>query len=482
MGIFRSQRRAAGYLRCVQSHVDRILAAGTAVGYGPDPCAMWMSSLDLRTGRYPADDSHPPGIGKRVYRAIDAPRGCTLYWDQPLLAAAYALSERTGRGEPAEAADAYVRAFLDRCVAGSGLFLWGNHYYYDAFRGRVIRFAGSEEPVACDPRADDGSLHELRPIRPAWDVLWRLAPEATERHIRRMAERHVFDPATGGFNRHADGQRGHAFLEAGGILVEAVAFLADRTGEAHLLDLAVRAAGFHWRHRDKRTGLVPNDPTADRWDRHVCTTEVGLWARCLLRAAELLGEEDLSAMAYGAVSAYLARGYDEQEGLYFGRLRVSDGLPDRSRKSTLYQPGVHSDPWQALFPTHDYALPMAAACLDLYRLTGAREFDTAVRRWAEILAATAPRAADDLQTRYAESFGRGVRFLLDAADTLHDGDLRRQAIELADRAVEMLFARGMFRGHTGEDRCDAVDGVGYLLLALLDLERRRPGKAGGYHF
>ena len=41
----------------------------------------------------------------------------------------------------------------------------------------------------------------------------------------------------------------------------------------------------------------------------------------------------------------------------------------------------------------------------------------------------------------------------------------------------MLYdpAGGMFRGHSGEDRCDAVDGVGCLLSALLYLATgRRP--------
>ena len=36
--------------------------------------------------------------------------------------------------------------------------------------------------------------------------------------------------------------------------------------------------------------------------------------------------------------------------------------------------------------------------------------------------------------------------------------------------MEVLFDDGMFRGHPGEHRYDAVDGVGYLLLALIALE------------
>jgi len=41
---------------------------------------------------------------------------------------------------------------------------------------------------------------------------------------------------------------------------------------------------------------------------------------------------------------------------------------------------------------------------------------------------------------------------------------------LADRAIEKLFRNGLFLGHPGKDYYEAVDGVGYLLNALLNLD------------
>lgn len=473
MSIFR-RRTAERYLRPVRSHFDRAVATGTARGYGGGDCGMWMSSLDVHTGRYPADDSRRGPAGDRICRNIHAPRGCTFYWDQPLIVAACALSEQTGDPRHAAAADRYVRDVLERCVAHTGLLLWGNHYYYDAFRGKVMRFVSSEPPTACDPAVEDGSLHELRPIPPAWELLWRGSPEATERHIRQMADRHVYDPAGGGFNRHADRKRARAVLEAGGILVEAISFLAAHTGDDELRQAARRVAAFSWHHRDDRTGLLENDPTSDRWDKRICTTEVGLWAGCLLRAARMTGDDDLQTMAYGAVTAYLRHGFDEAEGRYFGRLNVADGSPDRSRKTTVYQPDTYSDPWQPLLRTHDYPVQLAQCCLRLYELTGDGACRTAVERWAEIVRETFPDpAAGDARPVYAEHLGRAVWLLLDAADAFRQPDLRRHATELADRALELLYCDGMFRTHTGEDRADAVDGLGFLLLALLYLARRR---------
>ena len=116
------------YLERITSHLDRILDTGTA-SFGPSPSSMWMASLDTRTGRYPEDDTRPARFPRRHYRAIDAPKGCSLYWDQPSLLAAYALSDLTEIAKYAQAADRYLADFMERSLAHNGVFLWGNHYY-----------------------------------------------------------------------------------------------------------------------------------------------------------------------------------------------------------------------------------------------------------------------------------------------------------------------------------------------------------------
>ena len=76
-------------------------------------------------------------------------------------------------------------------------------------------------------------------------------------------------------------------------------------------------------------------------------------------------------------------------------------------------------------------------------------------------------------------FGRAIYFLADASVTLSEPGYTAEARKLADAAVDILFAHGMFRSHAGEDRYDAVDGVGYLLLALIFLETgRKPDLLG----
>ena len=42
---------------------------------------------------------------------------------------------------------------------------------------------------------------------------------------------------------------------------------------------------------------------------------------------------------------------------------------------------------------------------------------------------------------------------------------------LADIAIEKLYHKGLFRGHPAKPYYEAMDGVGYLLYALLQLDQ-----------
>jgi hypothetical protein len=463
-------------LDLIKSHFDKLLDKGLA-RYGERASAMWMASLDTKTGRYPENDARPAEIGKRVYRSIDAPRGCSLYWDQPSIVAAHALSGITKDPRYASAANAYVRDFLDLSVARNGVFLWGNHYYYDAFRNSVVRFVSDEPPVPCDPATETGDLHEMRPLSPAWDSFWRISPEKTERAIREALKGHLINPQTGEFQRHASGKRGCAFLEAGGILIESLAWLFAKTGDKSLLEIAARIAQFSFSHRSPATGLLETNPTQTRWDKFAATSEVGLWANCLLRASQMAGRlsktgqasarDDWREMALAALSSWIKHAYDEAQHKYYGKVAVADGSPILREKTTPYQPGDYCDIWEPLFPTHDYPMSVAEACVSGFSCTGQEKYLDAARRWSAIIQDNLP--ARQGRGAYAEQYGRSIHFLLRLGEISAETAHRDLAARVAQEAVGVLFAQDMFRGHPGEDRYDAVDGVGFLLLALMEL-------------
>lgn len=423
---------------------------------------LWPSVVDVKTGRYPEGDYTP----RRVYRLIGAPRGSTLYWDQPLVVTARLISEMTGRQQYAEAAGRYLAAFLDRCVAENGMFRWGNHCYYDVFEHRVVEF--------------HGGVHELRPITPAWDLFWERAPEKTETYIRTMGQRHVYDPVTGGFNRHDDGKKGHAFIEAGGILCESLAWLHGRTRDPGLLEQALRIARYSFSHRNLSTGLVPNEPDMGRWDSKVCTSEIGVWAQSLLRAADYTDNDAFREMACSAVKAWLEHAFDAPSGHFFGQVDIANGGAVVAEKPG-YWPMKNANPWSTdQWPTHDYPMAVAEAALTLHALTGEPVFLEGVRRLAGMAVATCPERTG--QPAYAESYGRCIHFLARAGLQLGDDGLLADASRLAADARRQLLQNGMYQGLAGLGLHEAVDGVGYLLLALLLLETREAGDLYGFGF
>lgn len=462
---------SGGYLQLIRPHYDRLIRVGVDQ-FGPAKTGLWLASVDLRQGGLPAN---PDPAVKRTYRLIHAPRGSTLYWEQPAVIAAYAVSRLTGDPRYRAAADRYLKDFLDRCVSPSnGLFLWGNHLYYDVVTDQIVAFSGGP--------------YEARPLPCAWDMFWAISPEQTERCIRAMGVQHVLDAATGLFDRHASVKatqpptgpttEAHPFLEAGGVLVESLCWLSAQTGhqDPWLKERALLVARFSYGQRHAATGLLRNQPGKKRWDYYATTTEVGLWANCLLRATAYTKENEFRVMAREAVAAYLRHGWDAQAGRYYGQLNCADGRPrkpDRTAGSgadTVYQPGAYAELWEPLFPTHNYPMSLAEAALTLYQQTGDELFLQSVRRWAGMIARSTP--ANDGQGAYADQYGRCIHFLLRAARALDDASLFQQARQLAAEAVRQLHVEEtqMFRSHPGEDRCDAVDGIGLLFLALLDLE------------
>jgi hypothetical protein len=465
------------HLSLLHKHLKQLITHAT----GRTP--MWTSSLDLNTLQYPSDVN--PTAGQRVYREIAGPRGSVIYWDVPQLSLCHRIAQLTGDTSLSEAADAYVRHFLSIAVGNHGLWAIGNHYYYDLTEDRFMVF-GYAGPTRPDDPADRSHV-EHRPLMLDWDVFWRVDPAATEAHLRAFGDDSVdggFAGKGGHFDRHTSRLSSgtvYSFSESGGILTESMAWLAKklsshpgttpRLHRGHCLRLAKRVARFTFESRNPTTGLVPVQNSTDRWDRRCATSEIGLWAGSILNAFDLTGDGEYLAMASDAVAAFVDHAWDESRGAYFGKLDVCTARPDLSVGDN--RPGVHTDLWNAYFPDHEYGIALGETAVRLWRATHDGRFATAARRLAQQLMLSRPGSrARSGHGAYAETFGRGIQFLITAADALGEPSLLRDAQGLAADAVKVLYhaKSGLFRGHAGEDRYDAVDGVGILGEALLNLD------------
>lgn len=450
----------------IRTHLDWFLPHAQVRGYGPEENALWISSVDHNTGRHP-EGERPEGIEKRCYRWIESPFGSNLYWDLPLVAAV----ELLGRVDHTEAltrcATSYIEDYLARAVAENGLILWGNHYYYDAVSGEVVWFTGQRAPAPVDDlQRREAPRHEIRPLAIPWELLRQIAPEATEAEIRAMADTHVADAETGLFNRHADRKSEHPFLEAGALQAEAMCRLFLWTGDGTFLDRALRTAEFSFSKRAPHTGLLPVSPGKQRWDYHTTTSEVGLWADRMALCFELTRHRRFLDLADRALEPWLEQAWNGRA--FFGKLDIQSGAAVTGPKETLYQPGDFADPWEPLFPAHDYPMQTAQGCLRLYRLTGRAPYLQGARRWASVVCDSLP--AREGRGGYAESYGRVLHFLQDLQTT----DPSPEWVELESavwaEAEMRLWTGERYRTHAGEDRCDAVDGLGFFFLALLRRE------------
>jgi hypothetical protein len=118
-----------------------------------------------------------------------------------------------------------------------------------------------------------------------------------------------------------------------------------------------------------------------RWDSKVCTSEIGLWAQCLLRAARATGSDAFLDMARRAMAAYLDHAFDPASSRDYGQVAIADGTPV-TPEGHGYWPRFHTDPWNTdQWPTNDYPMSAAEACLSLARLTDDARFRTP-SQWA----------------------------------------------------------------------------------------------------
>jgi len=72
---------------------------------------------------------------------------------------------------------------------------------------------------------------------------------------------------------------------------------------------------------------------------------------------------------------------------------------------------------------------------------------------------------------YAGKYGRTISFLLHLCVVTGERNYLDNARSMADTAIEKLYHKGLFRGHPAKPYYEAMDGVGYLLYALLELDQ-----------
>ena len=153
------------------------------------------------------------------------------------------------------------------------------------------------------------------------------------------------------------------------------------------------------------------------------------------------------------------------------------GVDDGSQPESTPSPNT-----KAPSPVTLESLPLAEACLSMWQVTNQENYRLAVTRWAQAIQTSLSEQAG--HGSRSEEYGRAIHFLARASDAFQQPQWRKVAEQIADDAMSALYEPrlGMFRSRTGSDRCDAMDGPGFLLLALLYLDGPDPTAESALHF
>ena len=281
---------------------------------------------------------------------------------------------------------------------------------------------------------------------------------------------------------------------SGGEILHAFAFLYSKTGEDQWLDRAKLVADYYWERRDRKTNLIPNRPNAgkDRFDgSHFDTSITGLYCHSLLKAFELTGEPTFRDQAVAYLKAYATYGYDAQAKQFWGSLNL-DGTPVPGPRVAsgyaAYEPRGHIDMWEPYVAGYECPIYTAQAYAYACQLAPDEQLLAAARRWADCIRRVFPPRSCNRDTyygpyaehwapqgTYAGLYGRTISFLLHMHRLSGEAEYARFAGEVANEALSKLYYRGLIRGHPCKPYYESIDGVGYLLCALVQLDQAQAG-------
>lgn len=445
--------------------LDRVCRALEALIQAAEPYGgLWPSLLDRKTlGML---EVLPPAIeGQR--QGDRSHLGSNLMHDQAALKTLYALATALDKPAYAEAADGYLRRFVDDCATTpSGLFPWGEHAFWHLRQERV-----GDSGQLSRPDKPYGPIHDHLRQAPVWllDKLHRLDPACIQR-LADGLDNHWTDGEGWEYIRHAvimeadrrhpRGARSCDFPRHGGFFVLDWAVAWRYGGQAAHLQQIRRMVDYWWPRRDGRDLLLIESRTPEENDRFYDINAPGQTlslAASLLEAAPILqdGQADLAATmrqrAGAYIDAFLRAPHELAEGVFSILSKRSD--------NQLYQAmpvwGSVYGVWPASY------VGLTALCA--YRLTG----DARLLDWAAAVGRCyAHQPLPEGVAVPAMDAGLGLGLLADLYDITEEPPWLEAALGLAGALVDGYMDAELPRGALGIDWYESQMGPSFLLHGL----------------
>ena len=492
-GISRLQVEDRTYQSYATEVMDNLITYGTD-RYGSVQSDLLVSNLDVRTKNNPlAADLAEADMNVRMLRqGRRAPGGSNFLHNQPIYRAMNRASQVTGDGTYADFVDDNMDWALTNLINGDGTLQWGWHRHYDVHTDVKTGHAGSP--------------HEIHGMdAPLWEQMWNHNSSTIETAITSMWNGHVRDKTTGAINRHNNSGDG-TFAMSYSALIEAFAFMSVKSpgiiaGQPAATDTWIERAklleDFVWDGRDTTTNLIPDSAQVTQyWNGvTVSTTMPGVYVPGLIRAYEHTGDTYFRDRALTYLDAWGTYAYDTSTDNFWGSLDMNGSprpLPrirfnESAGTDRVWEPRGYIDMWAPLGETMEHfpdtAQFFAKAHAD-FNSTGSLSTPllTTAERWAAYVRKNMPANQTDegpwynqyskewaKYGTYAEHYGRTIDFFLTMYEETGDNSYLLSARDMAKDSIAALWFDGLLRGHAAKPYYEAIDGVGLLLEALVDL-------------
>ena len=336
-----------------RSQVDRFSAKLRQYArddYGPETTTLFVSQIDAQTDNLP---SLSTTLYQTPSQKATGPAANNLLYDSSLIRLLYGLTDYTGNGSHAEAADDYLAYYLERLPLPSGYFPWGIHQGYDTVEDDIIEGPGT-----------------FRSVYPPWDRLWAIDPEAVVRQAEALRD-HFPDPEKSlAFDRHyppretLDGD-----CVSAGSWIALWSFVYGQTQEERYQVWATELADDIWSRRHPSTDLISESIGGNQ----ARVEPLLIYAVHLLRSHQELGDSGLRLrdQAMDCVRALTSRLDANESGHHFGTFDLETGKPVGARSTSGWEVDAGS-------ATVGVSAPIGLAYA--YHLTGEDDFKDAFDR------------------------------------------------------------------------------------------------------
>ena len=491
-GAGERQADSAKYLHSVRAFADTVLEHGRDV-YGEEKTPLFVDGLHATTLE--------PVRWKKDGETWVL---CNFASQQNLMRTLDGLTALTGDAKYRAAAEAATRDALTRLQARSGLLYWGGHLAWDL---------DQDKPVG-----QGTDTHEMKGHHPYYRLMHRVAPKETTHLMEAVWAGHILDWSRLDYNRHASVRKTKRpkwdhdyqanievpFPSVGGnlsfcnvtpSLIHAGVMLATLEDSSEALVWTERLVDRWQQGRDRETGLSGGQLSYREHDRaqdalgHVHPTIneakmvasyhqssryhdlplVQMQAALTLQQAGHPRQTDLAQKLIQTASedlkTYARQCYDEETGLFIGRMTDGTALRWKEAKTGYYVP----ESFAPVHPNGDLFWAYALA----YRLTGEAEHKRMVEELGYRLGLwekddprkpITPLKCSDWHILYA---------LLELADATGDAGYLDLACLVGDNLIETQVDSGLFP-RAGREYARTGDDIPLALLHLAAalLERR----------